>query len=112
MTVEQVTLPLGGFEPLPAGEYRSLDDRFWAFHEANPWVLDALVVLADDMRAQGRSRIGIGMLFEVLRWHSYRATDGDDYRLNNSYRSRYVRLIQAARPDLADMFETRQLHTP
>lgn len=59
--------------------------------------------------AAGRTRIGVGMLFEVLRWHSQRATTGDPFRLNNSYRSRYARLLIERRPEWAHLFELRRL---
>lgn len=87
----------------------SLESRFRTFHQANPWVLDALIGLARDMRRTRDRRVGIGMLFEVLRWQSWRHTSGDEFKLNNSYRSRYARLIMERCPDLADAFETRGL---
>lgn len=108
---EELELPLGYIEPSDK-RWETIEQRFWAFHEQNPWVLDALIRLTDDMRARGRDKVGIGMLFEVLRWHSYRQTEGDDYKLNNSFRSRYARLIGKVRPDLADMFEVRELKSP
>jgi hypothetical protein len=47
----------------------------------------------------------------VLRWEWQGATSDPTaaYRLNNNYRSRYVRLIEANEPDLADVFEKREL---
>ena len=44
----------------------SLEDQFNAFHAANPHVYSALRHLALDAARHGR-RLGIGMLFEVLR---------------------------------------------
>lgn len=104
----QLHLP-GLVEPehLPA---QTLEERFWAFHQANPHVADALEELALDLVRRGRKRIGVGMLFEVLRWSSMR-TEGDEYRLNNSYRSRYARLLTDRHPDLCDAFELRELRT-
>ncbi|MCP4448536.1 MAG: hypothetical protein GY811_24845 [Myxococcales bacterium] len=46
------------------------------------------------------------MLFEYLRVSSLR-TSGRDFKLNNSYTSRYARLIVDREPDLADLFELR-----
>ena len=92
----------------------TIEGTFRAFHEANPWVYDALVRLARDMVARGRPRLGIGMLFEVLRWQWQLATtDGaSDFKLNNNYRSRFARLIMESEPDLAGVFETRALTAP
>lgn len=91
----------------------SIAEAFMEFHRANPWVYDALVELARDLVRRGRRRIGIGMLFEVLRWHYQRATDdpSSDFRLNNNYRSRYARLIMATEPDLSRAFHTRRLRS-
>ncbi|MGB5760820.1 MAG: hypothetical protein WBM50_28150 [Acidimicrobiales bacterium] len=88
----------------------SIEANFLAFHEANPWVYTALVRLARDMN---RRPIGIGMLFEVIRWQYARATVSDDgLRLNNNFRSRYARLIMEQEPDLAGVFQIRELTTP
>lgn len=88
----------------------TLQERFEAFHAANPWVLTELERMTRELVAAGRTRIGIGMLFEVLRWeHDRRAPADRHFRLNNSYRSRYARLIVARNPQWADLFEMREL---
>lgn len=102
-------LPLADFVvPEPDPEL-TIQERFEAFHAANPWVLTSLIALAESAKAHGESRIGVKALFERLRWAHARATMGDPWRLNNSYSSRYARLIIAERGDLAEMFETRAL---
>ena len=63
----------------------------------------------ENAKAHGETRVGVKALFERLRWSYNRATVGDSWRLNNSYTSRYARLIAAERPDLAPLFETRKL---
>jgi hypothetical protein len=89
---------------------RNIQADFLAFHLANPWVYAGLVALARDLTARGHDRIGIGMLFEVMRWQWHRlATSPTEFKLNNNYRSRYARLIMDCEPDLADVFETREL---
>jgi hypothetical protein len=88
----------------------SIQERFEQFHEANPHVLESLVALADEWsRETGGARCGIGMLYETLRFRRGLVTRGEDFKLNNNYRSRYVRLIVEERPDLAGLFETREL---
>lgn len=71
----------------------TIDERFQAFRAANPWVEQALVRLTRDMVARGHDTIGMKMLFEVLRWQVARGTTADDFKLNNSYSSRYARLL-------------------
>jgi hypothetical protein len=88
-----------------------IEVAFWQFHEANPHVYRRLVVLARTLHGRGRSKIGIGMLFEVLRWE-YMNTVGDldGFRLNNNYRALYARLIMHNNSDLTGIFELRRLH--
>jgi hypothetical protein len=108
MSADDLTLfELGEFVATPPSQ--SIEEAFADFHRLNPWVYHALVRLARQVTQRGHSRIGIGMLFEVLRWEWYTASTAGDYKLNNNYRSRYARLIAANEPDLADVFETREL---
>lgn len=90
----------------PAG---ASEAAFRAFHEANPHVYRALVELARTAKAQGAAEIGIGMLWEVLRWRLFFETTDRNFKLNNNHRSRYARLIMAQEPDLAGIFEVREL---
>lgn len=88
---------------------RNTDEAFWKFHQENPKVMKKLVNLTWQAKRSGRKRIGMKMLFELVRWHRMVRTRSDDFALNNSYTSKYVRLIQEEHPELADMFETRRL---
>lgn len=90
---------------------QSIQQRFEAFHALNPWVLRHLEALATDCIAKGFRRVGIGMLFELLRWRYGQATQGDAFRLNNNFRSRYVRLLIERHPEWVQRFETRALRT-
>lgn len=87
----------------------SIQERFEQFHTLNPWVYRSFETLTHDWLERGHGRIGIGMLTEVLRWQYGRQTVGDDFKLNNNFRSRYVRLLMAEHPEWSDVFETRTL---
>jgi hypothetical protein len=56
-------------------------------------------------------RIGVGALFERLRYSERTETNGERYQLDNSFRSSYVRLLVARHPEWADLFELRQLRS-
>lgn len=89
-----------------------IDQAFFAFHHANPDVYVALVKLARQWKAAGHDRCSIAMLFEVLRFDvGLKTASTDGLKLNNSFRSRYARIIQANEPDLKGLFETRSLVT-
>lgn len=69
-----------------------------------------LVKMAHALRRKGHTKIGISMLFEVLRWKRHLQTDDvTGFRLNDNYRSRYARLIMKNEPTLAAFFKTRVL---
>lgn len=87
----------------------SIQEAFEEFHARNPHVYELLVKLARRAAQAGRTRIGIGMLYEVLRWNYAIHTTGDEFKLNNNFRSRYVRLIEDSEPDLAGLFQLREL---
>ena len=101
-------------QPVVRAEYvkgATIQERFESFHALNPWVLESFERLTRDWLARGRKRMGIGMLTEVLRWQHGRRTTGDEFQLNNNYRSRYVRLMIERHPEWETVFETRELKT-
>lgn len=89
-------------------EDRRLVDRFREFHAENPSVYSELVDLAESLRATGRRHYGMAGLFEVLRWNRTLKTNGDEFKLNNSYRAFYARLIMSREKSLDGFFRTRQ----
>lgn len=109
---EQLELTFDIRLPEPS-KTRSIGESFEMFHELNPSVYRNLVLLCRQLAGRGRRKIGMKMVFEVLRWNYMLATDdpNSEYRLNNNYTSRYARLIGQQEPDLAGLFETRGLKT-
>jgi hypothetical protein len=87
-----------------------IDEAFYQFHHTNPDVYLTLVRMARRWKTAGHSRCSIAMLYEAARFdRGLRTMSPDGLKLNNSFRSRYARLIQANEPDLAGFFETRVL---
>lgn len=110
-TYEWVQLELD-IEDLVAPTYEkeaTIQERFEAFHAANPWVYRAFERLTADALEHGHARVGIGMFTEVIRWQYGRRTEGEPFKINNTHRSRYVRLLIANHPEWAGVFETREL---
>lgn len=95
----------------PKLEHETIEERFRRFHAENPHIYFELCRLARDAKRQGRKRVGIGMLWEVMRWNLWARTEraDDRFKLNNNYRSRYSRMIQDRESDLEGLFETRAL---
>lgn len=92
---------------MPAPLTNVADDAA-AFHARNPHVYRMLRQIALSVRKTGRKNFGIAALFERLRWISVFETDDDKYKLNNSYRAFYARLLMEQEPDLAGFFTTRE----
>lgn len=100
----------GASEHVGPSPERTIREAFLRFHRENPHVYTELVKLARRAHQAGNRRIGIKMLFEVLRWRHALRTGGDDFKLNNNYHSYYSRLIMAREDDLRGVFELRRLH--
>lgn len=96
--------PFGSSKPTPR-----LEAEFLAFHKERPCVYTRLVSLARDLKRRGHTKVGIAMLYEVVRWQQYTVNTQDDYKLNNNYRAYYARLIMKQEADLAGFFETRRV---
>ena len=103
-----ITGTVAGHVGPPAG--KTIEQAFWDFHTHNPHVYRELVRLTKELVDSGSTKIGIKMLFEVLRWQHALKTHGEDFQLNNNYHSYYSRLIMTRNPKYAGIFETRQLH--
>lgn len=87
------------------------DKRFREFDEKNPHVYKQLVKMTRDLKAQGHKKIGMQMLFEVIRWRSMMKTTDTDFKMNNNYAGRYARKVMSENSDLDGMFELRTLKT-
>ena len=86
----------------------TIAQRFAQFHASNPQVYSMLVSLARGLRTKRPRKLGIKMLFEVLRWQYYLQTDSDEeYKLSNDFTAPYARLIMDQEPDLQNAFNTR-----
>lgn len=99
-------------EPQPIiDHHKSLDEQFDEYHRQNPHVLHTLIRMTDRVVANGHRCIGMSLLVNQLRWESMISTTGDEYKLNNNFNSRYVRLIEQVRPDLIGVFNKRELRS-
>lgn len=89
----------------------TIQERFVEFARLNPHVEENLTLLAQEYHAKHPGRkIRIAGLYEELR-DAYDAAmilpAGEEYKLNNSYRSRYAREIEKKHSELA--FTKRKL---
>lgn len=106
---EQLTF----FQP-DTKRFTTIQEQFGEFHRLNPSIYNRLVSESRKLLGRGHKKIGMKMLFEVLRWLHYTQTEdpSSDFKLNNNYHSRYARLIMDCEPDLKGVFELRELKSP
>jgi hypothetical protein len=108
MTADQMELP--GLIELVEPDYTpglSWAEKFVLFDAANPHVARALEALAAQWLKHHR-RVSMKALVERLRWESGIFTQGNAYRINNSFTAFYARLLIERRPEWADSIETRK----
>lgn len=95
---------------LPEVQDDSIPARFARFHAGNPQVYESLVTLARQFcQRQPDAKLGIAMLYEVLRWNYYMGINSSEpYKLTNDFRACYARLIMGQEEDLAGIFQTKK----
>lgn len=83
--------------------------RFEEFHRDNPMVYATLCRLARSWvrRHDGRRKLGINSLVEVVRWEFAMQTTDTEYKINNNYAPYYARLLMEEQSDLWGLFDTR-----
>lgn len=88
-----------------------LSEKFETFHKANPGVYHELVSLARQAKNRGLPKIGMRMLWEMVRWNRmmkmYDPDELDVWKLDDHLAPLYTRLIKENEPDIAHLFETR-----
>lgn len=83
--------------------------RFDNFHAKNPQVYSDLLKLTRQAVEAKRNRIGIKMLFEILRWNHLLSTTGEPYKLSNDFTAHYARMIMQNHPEFGEIFDLRNL---
>ena len=90
----------------------TVDERFAAFHRANPHIYRKLVNLCREVKGAGHEHYSVKALFERLRWwHHIELKSKEPFVLNNDFTSRYARAIMMCEPDLSCFFEVRKLRS-
>lgn len=95
-----------GDKDLPQRE--TIDDRFVAFHRANPHVYQALRALSLDTRRVGVKRWSVDAAMHIVRWRYRLQTKGSEFRIDNSFSALYARMLMEREPELLGFFELRK----
>jgi hypothetical protein len=75
---------------------------FRRYHYRNRDVYRNLVEFFTARKRAGNPRVGIAWYWESMRWNprSTRQVDEGDYKMSNTYRAWYTRLIELNEPEL------------
>lgn len=97
----------------PGDGPRTIQEQFEEFHRLNPQVFVLLERFTKQAVDRGRTKLGIRMLWERVRWEVYINTDdpNSEYKINDHYHSRYVRLLVEEHPEWDGLFELRRLRS-
>ena len=93
-------------------EYQSiLDHRFEEYDFNNPQIFATFKRFAFEVMAAGHKHFGAKAIFERMRWYFTVEARGDQFKLNNSFVSRYARKLIRECPQFSTFFETRELRS-
>lgn len=87
----------------------SIDDRFLAFHRANPGVYELFKQYAEKAMAAGFKRFSADMICHRIRWYHHIERGEGGFSMNDHFTSRYARLLVSADARFAGFFELRRL---
>lgn len=86
-----------------------IKEKFIEYHENNPHVFQLFLKYARELSKANRRHYGVVAISERIRWHLNVETTGDEFKINNNYRSCYARLLVSKYPDeFGSMFEIRR----
>lgn len=111
---KNITMPGTGFKvpetrlAPPSQLELSLDDaKFCSYHTQNPHIYKAFKALTLQTIRKGFKNFGAKSIFELLRWKTGVAADGDVFKINNNYTPLYARMFEKEYPEHKDFFRKR-----
>jgi hypothetical protein len=87
----------------------SIEDRFWAFHQANPKVYQLFDRFTQQVIERGHKRFSADAVLHRIRWETSVVTRGDQFKINDHYSAYYSRMWMNDNPAYDDIFATREL---
>jgi len=85
-----------------------LDAKFNEFDRENPHIYEVFKNYTRQVFESGKKHYGAKAIFERIRWH-FSIEKRGDFKVNNSYISRYARKLIAEQPQFTNFFECRIL---
>lgn len=82
--------------------------KFCTYHKQNPQVYEEFKKFTLKTIKKGFQNYSAKGIFELIRWHSGVAADGDVFKVNNNYTPFYARLFEKDHPKHKDYFRIRK----
>ena len=91
-------------------EESKLQQRFNLYHQKYPHVFSLFKKFAKDTKSRGRKYFGAKAIMERVRWSvNFETNEYDEFKINNNYTSRYVRLLERDDSSFKGFFKKREL---
>ena len=90
-------------------DQRTIQEKFDTFNKENPIVYSLFKQQALKAINKGRKKISAKQLIEFIRWNIQFQVTKEDFKINNSFTSRYARKFVEEFEDHKDVFEFRTL---
>jgi hypothetical protein len=84
-------------------------NRFAAYHQHNPSVLEDFADFARQMRSAGKQKYAAIAIISQIRWQHDLETTGDEFKINNDYAALYARMLMAIDPSFTGFFDLRAM---
>ena len=85
------------------------DAKFPDYHKLNPQIFIELEKISLHAYQRGITRWSIEAAFNIVRWNRFTtAADYDGFKINNSYKAFYSRMLMNKHPELRGFFKTRR----
>ncbi len=85
----------------------NLKEKFDIYHANNPHVYTLFEKFAKEA-AQYRKRYSADAVAHRIRWETMISTEGDDFKLSNSWVAFYARLFMKKNPEYDGFFQVKQ----
>jgi len=87
-----------------------IENKFRRFHDNHPEVYEHFKKFTGQVMRSGYKNYGAKSIFERIRWHmQIERGANDEFKINNNFTSRYVRLFEKEYPEYSGFFKTRKL---
>lgn len=106
----ELSLEMGPHHPAFADLLPEVVERFFVYHRANPHIYESFKKYAGMLRAAGRDYHSSAAIIERIRWDTLVSANSEQFKINNSYRPCYSRMLMVDDPSFKGFFRTR--HTP